>query len=350
MGCRMRKAQLSVQFNWIFVTIAGAIILLFFVGLVFKQKEVSDTNLIASVSEEFKAILTGAGLSTGTTNVIQIPKIEIKFACEDGDAWFGVDWERTGIRTPLPFEVIFAPDIVKGREIITWALDISAPFKILNLLHVTSPEIRYIFVGNNKFADEVFSKVPKEILKERMISADDMDGVIDKKHDKVKFIFFSTAPEYISLPSFFKDVDVSAVQIFSERIVFYKKQGLSLIAEGDVFYLDERLVYGAIFSEDLDYFKCNLQKMYKRLSFVVDIYAQRERALIDYYALNPIDPKARCKDFYWISDEKTYLDLYKERADACSLDIEKCSLLKSDIADVKSNNKVLKQKSCPLLY
>ena len=342
-----KKAQVSIQFNWIFVLIAGSIILLFFIGIVLKQKTASESKLAGSVAEDLKAILTGAGLSSGTVNIIQIPKIEISFTCdEDDDSWFGVDWERTGHTKKMPVEVIFSPNLIKGREIITWALGFSAPFKIMNFLYVTSPEIRYIFVYNqgNIVAEEIFNSLPDEMFKEH-IESGDIDFIQDLNNYKVKFVYFADTDGPSELPPFFQGVDVSAIQILPGRVIkFWAKKGNSFVEDPTSFYLDKNTIYGAIFSENRESYECNLRKLFKRVGFVVDIYAMREAALIQHFS-SITDYQSRCKDYYARS-----ISSYKDAADLCIEDTSKCRSLMSYIESVKNNNNNLKQKSCPLLY
>ena len=48
----MDKKGFEIQFNWIFVLVAGTAILLFFSGIIIKQKDVSETTTKAAVFEE----------------------------------------------------------------------------------------------------------------------------------------------------------------------------------------------------------------------------------------------------------------------------------------------------------
>ena len=59
----MKKGQIQVTFNWIYITIAGAVILLFFFGIVVKQKAASEEKLSIEVVRILESILTGAGVS-----------------------------------------------------------------------------------------------------------------------------------------------------------------------------------------------------------------------------------------------------------------------------------------------
>lgn len=339
-----KKAQVEVQFNWIFVLIAGAIILFFFVGIVIRQKTVSETKLAGSVSEDLRAILVGAGLKPGVTNLVDIPDIDIVFNCDESDdSWFGVGIDgKVSKSTGLPIEPVFAPKLVKGRQMITWALDFNAPFAVTNLLFVTSPEIRYIFVyEDNTRADEIFEKLPDFMFKER-ISANQVSGLQDLNNYKIKFVIFEDDSVLSSIESLdiLRENDVSVVQIMGDgNLRFWKKQGSRFVDEGSSFYIGENMDYGAIFAEDLESYECNLRKVFRRLNFVSELYSMRESAIIQKLT------QERCEDYYARS-----ISILSEKAEQCNDDLSKCSGLKPYIEDVEENNNNLELKGCPVLY
>ena len=70
-----------MQFNWIFVLVAGTAILLFFTVVVVKQKNVSEMSTKATVLKSIEAIIIGASVGTDTTNIIDIPDSDIEVNC-----------------------------------------------------------------------------------------------------------------------------------------------------------------------------------------------------------------------------------------------------------------------------
>ena len=68
----MNKKGFEIQFNWIFVLVAGTAIILFFTVVVIKQKNVSETSTKATILKSMEAVITGASVSTDTTNIIDI--------------------------------------------------------------------------------------------------------------------------------------------------------------------------------------------------------------------------------------------------------------------------------------
>jgi hypothetical protein len=351
-----KKAQVEIQFNWIFVLIAGAIILIFFIGIVVKQRSASEVKLAGDVANQFEAILTASGLTGGTTNLIQIPNMEISFTCAaSGDSWFGIDWKKTGYKKNLPIEVIFSPDLIKGESMITWTQEFSAPFKVANILYVTSPEIRYIFVyvpntAMGDFAKSIYDKMPEGVFKEK-IEVSEMDkgtvssnlsNVADLNNYKVRFIFFedyTTRDINYSLPYNFRKIDFSNLAIFPDKsLAFVPKEGHS---PANQFYLDNTTLYGAIFSENAEMYECALRKLIKRLDLVTQVYAERETALGNNV------PSLR---FQCVNQYDGEISALKAAVENCFSDLTQCPLLGGYIEPIQVRNNWLKQKSCPLLY
>ena len=80
-----KKAQIQVTFSWVYILIAGAVILLFFIGIVVKQKSISEENLATDVVRVMESIFTGAGVSEKTKNFVDISGLAdytLYFNCE----------------------------------------------------------------------------------------------------------------------------------------------------------------------------------------------------------------------------------------------------------------------------
>ena len=73
MSCN-KKAMIEIQFHWIFILIVGAVILLFFATMIYRQKTVSETGISADVLVNLESIISGSMISTKTLNLLDIPK------------------------------------------------------------------------------------------------------------------------------------------------------------------------------------------------------------------------------------------------------------------------------------
>ncbi len=281
-----KKAAIEVQFNWIFIIIAGALILLFFISIVTKQKAISDTRISSTILVDLETILTGAKVSTGTVNLIKIPSSEIRFECNN--------YRIKDVNIPVRDKIIFSPDILKGVNLITWALDWNMPYWITNFLYVTSPEVRYIIVNDtgSDFAETIYdSWLPEEIGKEFVNAGAD---VADKNNYRVKYVFVNQNPASLGDPMLngirrMDNEHVTAINISPDptrnkgMISFFEKSGSTWQLKGTTPYLGRESLIGAIFSHDIEMYNCSMKKAFEKLAIVTDIYLNRSKELVEFY-------------------------------------------------------------------
>ena len=71
-----KKGVIEIQFNWIFVLIAGFIIITLFTTIIVKQRDVSEKSTNVMVLKNLDAILSGSEASAGTVNIVKIPETD----------------------------------------------------------------------------------------------------------------------------------------------------------------------------------------------------------------------------------------------------------------------------------
>lgn len=344
---RNRKGQVESQFNWIFILIAGAVILMFFVGVVMRQKAISETKISETVMTDLQSIFTGGSVSTGTSQLIETPKIEIGFDC--------ANYYLNGVTKPVENLIIFSPTRVEGRNVLTWTLDYNMPYKVTNFLYITSPEVRYIFVGQDTWLRKMNATLPKEMNKEFYTIGDydpTVNGIQDKNNYKVRIIFRGTIPR---VPSNLEDMgkDLTALEIQGNILTFHEYVGGDFDRQGtdDTYTVDipghhEPSLYGAIFADDVEMYDCMMQKALKRAYFVSRVYAQRNRNLSEFF-----DATNSYCGIYEMNPDS--FDIYSESIKDVYENFESLTAspgITETAQEITFQNKVLLQKSCPLIY
>ena len=298
-----RKGQVSVQFHWIFIVIAGAIILMFFVGVVFKQKAVSEQKIATTIVSDLEPIIAGAGVSEDAFNLVDIPKTDIQFICSGDYSAYTIP--KTEMRDmPLTTDVIFSPDLIKGKRLYIWTLSWQMPFRVVNVIMMTSPNIRYEFVYDTNFFDyahQIYDDLPDAVNKDiRQIN--ELDNIENLGFDKTRFIFITNNEQDVRCPGEFKgqdEKDVSAVMISYDEIRFYKKGITGFTGDPGAYPLNmfeiiegftekEPIIYGAIYSWNKEMYDCNIRKAFKRLAIVADILKDRTIEIKTYYSTQEI--------------------------------------------------------------
>lgn len=272
----MSKRGFELQFHWIFVLIAGALILTFFFNVAYKQKDISQQKLQLTLITDVEDIFTGAVLSKETAQSLPVPPQGIAFECtETCDCRFRID---TAVKE-FGDKAIFAPALLKDQNLIVWAVGLKLPYRTTNLLYITNPNIKYYFVYDEtkkQLLDETTKTIPPLIEYEK-ITMGQMAGIKEQDYQHTKFVLFDVSPT--SLDDSFKRASASAIKIDQNGVTFYEKSGLQFTPVKILSYAGMPSIYAAIFAEDATMYECGLRTAFRKLSYISKIYAERAAEL-----------------------------------------------------------------------
>jgi len=332
----INKKAFEIQFNWLFVLVAGAAIILFFTVIVIKQKDVSETSTKATVLKSMEAIITGASVSTDTTNIIDIPSSDINVDC--GRVSIG------GVSKQYPSLILFAPGLIKGDKLITQTLAFSTPYRATNILYATSPQLRYIIIGSNDIAKEINKSMPSELKKEFYKSAPEIKN---SNNYRIRFVLFENIIAFPKALEKLPDSDVSAVKINGDNqkgtVEFYQKQGSSWMPKGTSSYIGKQSLLGAIYADTFEAYECNMQNVFSRLNLVTRIYAERTKKLMESAVTSS---QIICSQFY--SNALTQLNSIL--AASSDFNRDNINAITASANSLASENKNAQIYSCTLIY
>ncbi|MBI2666157.1 hypothetical protein HYX13_00945 [Candidatus Woesearchaeota archaeon] len=338
------KAQVQVTFHWIYVVLAGAVILLFFAGMVVRQKSVAEKELTSEVVRIMESILAGAGVSEKTKNVIDtsgLADLALYFSCTEGVGEFGIldgSSRAQNARDPL-----FAPQVIKSPQLVAWSLPYAFPFKVIDFLYVTAPTIKYAVFSlnpsNDLFDDfeEEFRDVGNVV---RLQTPDAYASLASEEYFHVRVVTDVADLHLQSVPLQLRSLDdeeVSLVELLEEKAVYYQKKGTMWQQRGEVeiFSLGngddfsdgmgdssakDPAVFAAIFAGTPEQYRCNMQKALWRLELLVPLYQKKEERL-EWHYIGEGESTGTCMNFLTsnsarknIEDTLTHL---KESAEGC---------------------------------
>ena len=285
----MNKKAFEVQFNWIFVLIAGAAILLFFTVIVIKQKGVAETSTKATILKSIEAIITGAGVSTDTTNIISIPSSDIDISCNRVSLGI-VSKQHENL-------ILFAPSLVKGDKLITQTMSFNVPYRATNFLFITSPQLRYIIIGSSSLAKEINRTLPSDLKKEFYPQ---IQEIKNSNNYRIRFIILSDMVEFPESLAKMPDFDVTAIKINGDiekgTLEFWQKDRTSWQAKGSAPYIGKASLIGAVYTDDLEMYNCNMQNAFSRLNLVTKIYIDKTKKLVQKESVSA--SQIQCNQFY----------------------------------------------------
>lgn len=346
-----KRGAMDIQFNWIFVLIAGAVILGFFVAVINSVSQSEDTQLTVDVLQHLDTILKNAQQAsiTGSESFRQIamPNTEIKLICSDGLT--AMQLGSQGIEQPLPVQVIFGPEKLQGDRLYSWTLNFDIPFRTQSFVNLATDDVLFVFLyddiqGDMKPFFDGFPSNLSSLYKHYEFITDSRNAEALQGYDAVHFIALDTPPTAADLPGLSQASYVNIERdpgspIISGygKVTFYDYDDGRFTQAGEPLpYLSHALVYGALFAHDREMYACNLDKAFQRAEYVSAIMFGRVRDLEGY--------SPSCQPLYAVPRgiEEAYLQALEERQ------VDQLYTLGTRLN--KANTDLTRGAGCPILY
>jgi hypothetical protein len=333
------KKGFTIQFNWIFVLIAGALILAFFFSFAMKQRSYGEEKLSLSLSADLENILTSAIVSTGTAQELPIPGV--LFECSEGcDCRFTIGRASRSFGD-LP---IFSTGFVEDRGIV-WALDWQVPYRVTNFLFITDATTKYYFVRkpqdqvSERILNNILERIPP-LLNYEVIEDIDVPSLENEDYTSVRFVFLNINANDYSLDDSFEDIEFTSISVDDSFVKFYvKPEDKTVFTMLDQsHYSGLPLLFAAIFSHDGVMYNCGVRSAMTKLKHVSYILSERAKDLQDLAAA----AKRPCVYSQAINTFATQ--------QAISKDINRLSELEATKVLLDRANRDALQRSCPELF
>lgn len=345
----MRKKGFEMQVHWIFILIAGAVILAFFFSVAAKQRSLSEQKLSITLSANIDAVFAGAVESKGTAQLLPLPAGGIEFSCSDVcDCNFIIG----GKATSFSDKVIFAPSLLEDQDAVAWSNEWKLPFRITNFLYITNPNIKYYLVyipGTNseRMLDRIEKIVPPSISMEILTDPFDLSAVPQEGFQETKFIFLDVPDAQVNLESLdrdFRKKEVSAVNIHQNTITFFEKEQNDLVFNSDSSpFVGEPLMFAAIFAADKQMYDCGLQSAFRKLNHVASVIYGRAKLIQQ----NLTVTKPEC--VYLLNDFQNLISISEQFSRGFDF-TQGIGSLATAANNIEKENKNLILLSCPEIY
>ena len=330
-----KKGAIEIQFNWILVIVAGAAIIIMFMGFISGQQGISaaSTNILtASTLDTVLHSYEGIDIS----DVVEIPESKANFNCDS----FSIG----GISKQLGALSIFSPYSLETDKLNILSFGWNMPYKITNFAYITSPDVRYIFIGNSDFAREVFEKVRGKI---RVDGFTNIQAVEDENDAMVRLVFFGQDPE---MPESLKSPAITSLRVDGYEnigiIEFFDLVDGKFESRGKSYYIKEASLIGAVFSEGTETYNCNMEKGFEKLKVISSVYNEKINSIMEQYS--NIEESDVCRNFYQNNLSEVLGPIsYLSSFDFKSPDYENITKAADEIEKINSEADAL---SCMLIY
>ena len=250
-----KKAALEISFGWLFAIIAGVIIIFGAIYLSTKIIRTEQETISVETGKEIGILLNPLETSfeSAQTTSITIPaETRINNGCElvgnFGEQLIRLDqksfdkWIKTNINIRFSNKYIFSNAQIEGKKFFIFSKPFEFPFKIADLMYITSSKDTYCFISApDEIEDEISDLSQQNLLTENCSESD------------IKVCFESD------------DCDINV----NYDMKYVEKDNDEMYFEGD------SLMYAAIFA-DSETYECQLKRLMLRLKEISRLYQEKE--------------------------------------------------------------------------
>ncbi len=263
----MNKKGFEVSFAWLFAIIVGAFILFLTIYGVTKLISLERTSMDAELGKQIGVLLNPleTGFESGSTTSFTVPsETRIRNRCSVAGNFgmqtlpisqknFG-EWTDTRIDASFPNKYIFSEDIVDGKKFFLFSKQFNFPFKVADLVYLSSANTKYCF----KDAPEEI-KEDLELLSQDNILIDNCTG----NRNEIKVCFNEEGCDiYVNYQQEYVDKESGRNYFILPSLGILGKQ-------------ETGLMYAAIFT-DKDLYDCQLKRIMKRVEQLCEIYKDKK--------------------------------------------------------------------------
>ncbi len=280
-----KKAQISIQFNWLFVLIVGGIIIFFFITLISSRTKIASTEEANDLVHNLDTVFTTIKTDTDSSEEHSIHKAELELVCSY-DPYGRVYDTHLCVQNLCPIDIrpdaMFGPNRIYGDKVYTWTKKWQLPFDVTTMIYLASERTLFVFVGTEPNIETLYEEFDDHTLYKKtrvsLINQLDVSGFD-------RYVIISAVPvDYNDIKSSLQSK--SHVRIISnlEESGTVGFQGPDDNSVRPAEYYTRALLWGAIFAEDAPTYECTRQKALDRLYIVARLLETRADLLVHHYA------------------------------------------------------------------
>lgn len=258
-----KKAFIEISFAWLFGIIAGAVILFLAIFAATRIINLGQSATGAETQNQIAVLLNPLETSfeSGQITSIGLPaETRIYNDCDDKNGIFGKQiisvsqlnigkWSTPTNGKGFPNKYIFSNQTTEGKTFFLFSKPFSFPFKISDMIYMTSSSVNYCFADSpSDVSDELSRLNEKNILLVNDSSECPGNSIT------------------VCFPGNNCDVSVQ----YSQGVV--TKNNAKMIFYGDA------LMYGAIFS-DKNTYECQLKRLMERATQLSSLYTEKANTI-----------------------------------------------------------------------
>lgn len=251
-----KRAALEISFAWLFAIVVGIFILALAIYISMKFISTEQTTIDAKTGKEIGVLLNPLETSfeAAKTTFFTVPVDTRIYNLCNNEGIFGKQtiqisqksfnkWTETSVDVSFPNKYIFSDIYAEGKKFYIFSKPFEFPFKVADLIYITSSMREYCFVNPPGNIEDEISDLSQENLK-----------VENCSEDSIRICFSN-------------ELDCSVYVDYEKGRV--RRGEKSVTFEGDA------LMYAGIFA-DKEVYECQLERLVKRIGKLASIYKSKE--------------------------------------------------------------------------
>jgi len=337
---RTRKGSVDVQFNWIFVLIAGFVIFLFIISIAFSQKRSAENQAGIDTINHVTTLLKGRQQTANMYSEITLPRTDMSFVCDPAAPEY-FNFKIGNSRTQLPVDIIFAPEQMTTNKMMVWSQSFTLGFPVGIFSYITTADSVILIYNDSTTTNKYAKQLSNDLNSISNISQKYISVGTEYNNFARRTIvcFNSVCPtpannyDYINI--------TPSVGLFDYGTVTFHRQGASTSEDEDNTYpyITKAGLYGAIFSGSPKYYSCQMSRALGQ--FEIKRQLIKSRLDLIYADL----PESECKIALRVISENPLTDMSNP-----SLNINNITNMYIQSKQLDDRNRELELGSCPKIY
>ena len=228
-----KKGFLQMSFAWLFAIIIGGFILFLAIYASTKIIKTEQIALDAETAKEIGVLLNPleTGFETGKKNSLILPaETRIHNRCNNNGVFgrqiirisqksFG-EWTDTNVDVGFSNKYIFSEDSVEGKKFFLFSKPFEFPFKITDLIYLTSSEKKYCFFNAPEDIEDEISDLNQENLLTENCPENSVKVCFDSEDCEINVNYGSRYVDKNNERMYFNEDALMYAAIFSDKEVY----------------------------------------------------------------------------------------------------------------------------------
>jgi hypothetical protein len=311
----MMKKGMDIQFNWIYVIVVGAVLIIVGISIIGGIKKNANLALVSDVKMYVDNSFRNIQLNHNAQSEINLPDVEIEVLC---DTFTVSRKDASGL--PLTDIILFSPELLKDR-ILGYSLSFQMPYETEYFSYITSPGVEYVF-EDSELGKQLYDLFPNNLNK-------GFEKDEKEKNYHTRFIEFEDT---------FDEQDVLKITVMDDQENFPDSFGKISFGDEEAYFLNKETLIGALYSEDFEKYDCNMKKALNKLEIISNMKKDKLEEFAGKYNNCPYG-----KAIMYLTEMMNAAK--EEKTDVISM--KRIFLLSKSI---KKENMLLQRLSCPMIY